>query len=131
MDDELDPGLQISEATGYDDGSYSTDLVDATGNVVGTVTRSASGTTQASVSSSVPSGGSDLSSILSKASSFLSGVSNAAKTVQTDITRVQNAAAGAKAGFNLPTTATPYLIALAVLGIGAIALSGHSSSRRS
>lgn len=129
--DELDPSLQISEATGYDDGSYSTDLVDGTGNVVGTVTRSANGTTQADVSSSASSVGSDLTSILSKASNFLNGVSNAAKTVQTGITRIENAAAGAKTGFNLPTTATPYLIALGVITVAAVALGGRSSSRRS
>lgn len=119
--------LQISEATPFSDGSYSSDLIDSSGNVVATITRLANGTAQADVSSSA---GGDIAGWLKKASSFLDGVANAARGLQSNITRVENAAAGAKAGFNLPTTATPYLIAIGVLGLIVVASTARASSRR-
>lgn len=119
--------LQISDAIPLSDGSYSTDLVDSTGNVVATVTRLPDGTAQADVSSS--SSGFDITGALKKASSFLDSVVNISKTAQSDVTRVQNAIKGAQVGFSAPTTATPYLIGAGLL-IAVIAIA-HNSGRRS
>ncbi len=117
MDDDL---FQFGDATPYDDGSIATDVMDNAGNYVATVTRLPDGTAQADVATS--SSGFDLSSLFKKATSFLDSVAKGVKTVQTDVTRVQNAVrgatTGAQVGFNAPTTATPYLIAGGiVLGI--------------
>lgn len=121
--------LQISDAIPLDDGSYSTDLVDTSGNVVATVTRLADGTSTADVSNTASSGGFDIGGLLTKASTFLDNVAKGTQALNTDVKKVQNAITGAKAGFTAPTTAMPYLIAGGILIVGILALNNRGSRR--
>lgn len=122
---EID-GLQIFDANPVpmDDGSLSTRLVDASGAVVATVTRSANGISTASVDPALTTdSGFDLGKLLNQVTGFLDQVAAAAKQTSDQAQRVSNAvqgaATGARAGYNLPLDLKPWLIAGGVV-VGAL-----------
>jgi len=123
-------GFEVLDATVEPDGSYSTQLLDASGNVAATVTRLANGVSTANVTSD--SGPTEWESVLAKVTGLLDKVAQNATGISDEASRIANAAkgavAGARIGYHGPISWTPWVVGTVAIVIG-LALSNGSRSR--
>jgi hypothetical protein len=121
-------GLQVSDAVPMDDGSLTTTLIDANGQIVGTVTRLNDGTSTASVDPNTEDDGGqgiNWQDTLGKVTGFLDNLAKQARATSDEAQRIANAArgaiTGAQVGYRAPVDLKPILIGAGVL-VGVIVI---------
>lgn len=111
------------------DPTQPTQIRDQNGNTTAVIQQQADGSV---LISAPPAGASaDLSGVVNSVTGFIDNVAGTITGIGTEITKaghaISGAAAGAQAGWNLPTTLTPYLVA--AVAIGAVLFLGGRGSK--